>query len=274
VSLWGNRYVGVISAMLTLIILIFSEIIPKTLGARFWRQLAPLTVRFCDILIVVMAPLVWLSDAVTRLLGKESSATITRREFVALAAVGAREGQLAAEESSIMENLLKLRMLKVHDIMTPRTVMVAAHGETTVADFLEKHPRLPVSRIPIYNENADDVIGLVLKDDVLSEKAHDRHHTTLNQLRRGIQGISESDTVADLFTRFTETGEHLLLVLDGHGGVAGVVTLEDLLETILGREIVDEADLTADMRSIARDKWVDRAERHGMDPDLPGEEEP
>ena len=259
-SLWGSVGAGVASAVMTLAILVASEIIPKTIGARYWRALAPATANVLPFFITVLAPLVWLSEYITRAIGGEGEAGIvTREEVAAMAGLSSESGEMPDEETRVVKNMVALESKTAQDIMTPRTVMIAFPQELTVAKLLDANPNLPVSRLPIYDGSIDKVTGFVLKSDVLTAQAQDRHDTRLEDLRRDLTAVPASTSLSDLFRTLLREQQHLVLVVDEFGGTDGLVSGEDLIETILGVEIVDEADVADDMQRLARQQWAHRA---------------
>ncbi|QTA86122.1 CNNM domain-containing protein [Desulfonema magnum] len=263
--IFGNEYIGVISAVMTLSILIFSEIIPKTLGASYWRQLAPVVATFLRYLVWILFPLVFLSQTLTKRLSKSSELKgFSREEFAAMADLGAREGQLAVKESRILKNLFRLSSTKIKSIMTPRTVVFALQQNISIDNFFEQHYQTPFSRIPIYNRDRDDITGFVLKDDILLAQARDMHNSQLHEFKRDIKAVPSTDSVSELFEFLLDRREHIVLVVDEYGGMEGIVTLEDVVETLLGLEIVDEADKTVDMQALARALWEKRARNIGL----------
>lgn len=265
VAVFGSMYVGVISIVLTLLILVLSEIIPKTLGAVYWRQLAPSVAVCVHWLILVMYPLVIMSQWIGRWISpSERAPTITREGVAALVAIGAAEGHLEEGESRILGNLFRFRTLKARDVMTPRTVVVSAHETMTVAEFLASHPRLQFSRIPVYSERHDDVTGFVLRTDLLLAQANGRGDARLSEFRRNIVTVPETASLSRLFESLIDQRAHIAHVVDEYGGAAGIVTLEDVVETLLGMEIVDEADRTDDMQALARAQWEKRARQLGL----------
>jgi len=262
---FGSTYIAVFSAVLTLLILFLSEIIPKTLGALYWRRLAPFTARVLWALIPALWPLVALARRLTRLLsGEATSHSVHREEFTALAEQGAREGLFRTEESRVLRNLFRLGSLRAKHIMTPRIVLFALPEVATVQDVLREHTEFRFSRIPVYGEDLDDVSGYVLKDDVLLCGARDQHTRRMSDLRREIVVVPESLPLPTLLERFLDSREHIALVVDEYGGTAGVVSMEDVVETVLGMEIVDEADKHKDMQELAREQWLKRARRLGL----------
>ena len=266
---FGDRYVGIAMAVLTLLILFLSEIVPKTIGALYWRQLAAPTATFVQLLIWILYPLIWISEILTRLITRGKSVhTFSRAEFTALADVGVEKGQIDVDESRILKNLFKLPELHAEDVMTPRTVVFALQQDMTLEEVMEKHPEIPFSRIPIYSENRDDISGFVLKTDILLQMLQGHAKKPLTELKREIHAVPEDASLELVAEQLLGHKLHLLLVLDEYGGLAGVVSLEDVVETLIGIEIVDEADQIDDLRRLARRKWKDRMQRLGIDPNL------
>ncbi len=258
-------YESVVAGLMTLAILILSEIIPKTLGANFWKTLTPFTVFTLRILIFILYPLVWISQLITRNLKRDKSKSIlSRADFTAMADVGAESGALDQSESKIIRNLLRLKDLTVRDIMTPRTVIVSAEESQTCKEFHESHPELRFSRIPIYQNTSDNVTGLVLKDEVLEQLAEDRYEVMLRDIKRPIHVVDDQMHLQLLFEHLTKNRAHIALVVDNFGSVAGLVTMEDLLETLLGMEIMDETDAVEDLQKVARKIWKNRAKNLGL----------
>ena len=266
---FGDKYVGVSMAVLTLLILFLSEIVPKTIGALYWRQLAGPTATFVQILIWILYPLIWISERLTRLITRGKPVhTFSRDEFTALADVGVEKGQIDIDESRILKNLFKLPDLRAEDVMTPRTVVFALQQDMTLDEVLEQNPEIPFSRLPIYGENRDDITGFVLKTDILLETLKGNGSKHLTELKREIFAVPETASLEQVSEQLLEHRLHLLIVIDEYGGLAGVVTLEDVVETLIGIEIVDEADQIDDLRHLAREKWQERMKRLGIDPNL------
>lgn len=260
--------VAVITGLLTLGILVISEIIPKTLGATLWRQLGPFTARILPILIVGLYPLVVLSKAITHWLSDEEGTTfVSREEFSALADLGAKEGVFDEEESRVFRNLLRFESIRIKDVMTPRTVVLSCSEQMTVREFSEWQPNPKFSRIPVYGESQDDITGYVLKDDILLELANDHHDVKLKKLCREILVVPEFLSLHEFFERLLAEQEHLALVVNEYGGMAGIATMEDVVETLLGLEIVDEVDTIKDMQALARKQWFNRAKSLGLVPE-------
>ncbi|QDT02058.1 Hemolysin C [Rubripirellula lacrimiformis] len=273
-SMYGDRYVGVISAILTLLILVLSEIIPKTIGALHWRTLAGPVALFIRWLIVLMYPLVWLSEILTKwLAGSHKQQLVTRDEISAVAQLGINEGLLKKNESRILTNLLKLESIVVEDVMTPASVVIALEQSRLLSEAADEVAALPVSRIPLFQERRDAVTGFVLRSDLLTAIAAGDLDQPLEAFSRPITSVHEDDSITKVFDTLLDTRAHIAIVMDKFGGVEGIVTLEDVLETLLGLEIVDEKDKTVDMQQLARQRWKSRLEKQGIqtpEPPKPG----
>ena len=264
-QIWGSLGVGVASGIMTVLILIASEIIPKTMGAVYWRQLAVPVAYGVDWLITAVYPIVWFAEFTTRMFSKTEQEPITRDEIVAVAEMSKQSGELQGIENRILKNLLRLNTLTVNDIMTPRTVIIAAPESVSVEDFLKEHKHLPVSRIPLYDETIDKINGFALKSDILLAHASGEVKKPLVKLKRELSAIPATASLSKMFERFMERRDHLALVVDEYGGTDGLVSMEDLIETLLGIEIVDEADVAEDMQRLAREHWAKRAKRLGLE---------
>lgn len=268
-AVFGNQYLGLVSAVLTLLILILSEIIPKTLGAAYWKELALFMGLVIHGMTLGLYPLVWLSEKLTRLFsrGGREGPTFSREELAAMAEIGAQEGALETKEQAIVSNLLKLNRLTVRDVMTPRPVVFAAPRETTVGDHFEAHADVPFSRLPTYGENVDNVTGYVLKSDILLAQARDQFDRKLAEFERELPVVPDRIKVSALFDQLMHAKSHLALVVDEHGTVQGLVTQEDVLETLIGLEIMDELDTVEDLRSLALKRWQERMKALGIKPE-------
>ncbi|MGB3849800.1 MAG: CNNM domain-containing protein [Tunicatimonas sp.] len=255
-SIWGDEYLSLISAVLTILILVFSEIIPKTLGATFWRQLARPSTAVVKVLVVVLFPFVWISQIITKIIkGKNYQAgKVTRADFSAMAEISSKEGALQEGEYRYIRNILQFRQVKIQDIMTPRNVMMAFPEDMPLTDVAQQLSEKSFSRLPVYQGSVDHVTGMVLKDEVLKKLADDEHHLSLSDLRRDVLRVQEEQSVTELFRAFTESKEHIAIAMEEHGGTAGVITMEDVIETLLGMEIVDEMDTVPDMRAYAQER--------------------
>ena len=250
---------------MTLSILVFSEIVPKTIGALYWRHLVTFTVHSVRVLTVVLAPFVWLSQLITRRLKSETNQPVlTRTDLLAMAELGAEEGVFEAEESEMIGHLIRFQSIQVRDVMTPRTVVALASEKETIGEFFRHAERKRFSRIPVFSESIDHITCYVLKDDVLAALVDGRGAEPIANLRREIVAVGETYAITDLFATLRARQEHLAVVMDEFGGMSGIVTMEDVIETLLGLEIVDETDATTDMRELARDHRVRRARTLGI----------
>lgn len=265
-AVFGNNTVGIASAILTLLILVFSEIIPKTLGALYWRQLAPMTGYLLVWLMWLLWPFVKLSSLLTSTMSHGPMLRgFSREEFQAMADLGAEEGQLEARESQILKNLLALRELNVKAAMTPRTVVVSAQQDLTVDAFFQAHSRDRFSRIPLYGESRDQPTGFVLRADLILAQARGNSDKPLTEYKRDLLRLPASLNLLRAYEKLIDKRAHIAIVQDEYGATLGLLTLEDVLETLLGLEIVDERDATEDMQVLARTLWRKRAKQMGLD---------
>lgn len=259
---------GIVSAAMTILILIASEIIPKTIGARYWKSLAQFTTRALKVMVWVMkwSGMMWFLQIFTSLIGKKDKhgSVLSREEFTAMADIAHEEGVVQESESKMIKNLLKFDEVFAKDIMTPRAVMKIAHEATTVKEFFVENPRLRFSRIPIYGDREDTISGYVLKDNVLEEIINENDRIPLSQIRRDILVTKRNTPIPQLFETLIAKREHIALVVDEYGSVSGLVTMEDVIETLLGLEIMDESDNVEDLQLLARKRWEARAKRTGI----------
>ena len=264
---WGDGAVGIAMVVLTLLILFVSEIIPKTIGALYWRGLAPISASFIQCLNFILYPFIFVSELITKwLAGGHSHHGFDRDEFTALAGIGAEGGHLDEKESQILQNLFRFPDLCVEDIMTPSTVVFALQENMTAHEVLQKHEKLPFSRITIYSENRDNITGFVLKNELLMDDIRNDGTTQLKDFtKRELRAVLDKTRLSTVLERLLDNREHILMVVDEHGGLEGVVTLEDVVETLIGIEIVDEADVDVDLRKVAREKWGHRMKSRGVD---------
>lgn len=256
----GEYSVAVASALLTLAILLLSEILPKTLGAAFWKQLGTPAAHTLEWMVRLMWPFIALILVLKKMLPKADSSVITRDELAALADIGEAEGAIAEDEEAVITNLLQLRDRQVREIMTPRVVIASWPADSTVRQALENVPRTHFSRMPLIGNSLDDLRGFVLRKDVLLAAADGEWERPLTDFLQSAPMVRTRDNVEGLFHDLMREQSHMAFVQDEFGGTAGLVTLEDVLETILGAEIVDEHDEVADMRELARQQAGDRAD--------------
>ncbi len=257
-QVFGKEWETLIAVLLTLAILYFSEIIPKTLGATFWRLLALPSAYIIAWLVKLVYPLVWISTRLTKLFSDKSENEITREEIIALASLGHRDGTLFSQENEYLANMLSLREITTEKILTPRSVVHMLQQDITVTDALNEHGTRQFTRIPIYGEDFDDITGKVIRADLFEAERSGHGKDSIRQFAKPIMRVSEKLPVQQLLDMFIKHRLHLFLVEDEFGQTAGVVTLEDAIETLLGREILDERDTVEDMQALARGKYRGR----------------
>ena len=249
---FGKQYIGIIGAVLTILILVVSEIIPKTLGAVYWKPLMSFSAYTTSFLVKILFPIVWACQALTDLLKpKTNEPVVTRSELEILARLGQEEGTLDPRETQVVRNLLGLDRVQAKHIMTPRTVMFALPAETTASEALSGPP-LVFSRIPLFDKTRDEISSFVLRFDLLEAVAAGKGDQQLSELARPIKTVPETVPVGQMLGEFVTSKEHIFLVIDEYGGTEGLVTLEDCIESLIGAEITDESDLVADMQEMAR----------------------
>lgn len=256
IKIFGEQYFGVISAVLTLLILVFSEIIPKTIGASYWRSLAMLSTKIIRVLVFITYPLVLLSELITKVFtpkGKQIS--MSREEVSAMVDVGTTEGVFRESESKIIKSCIHLSAVKAREIMTPSIVVESACQTLTVKEFYEQG-EWNFSRIPVFDERKDYITGYVLKDMVLEALSEDEFQTRLSDLMRPILSFSEDESVYQIWEKMLEKREHISIIIDEYGSLRGVVSMEDIIETMTGVEIVDEDDVAVDMQALAKEKSI------------------
>lgn len=262
---FGSAWIGLFSVIMTLAILFFSEIVPKTIGAVYWKQLATITAVYVQWLIKILYPLIWLSEMITKWISHGKKQHIfSRDEFLAMAGLGERTGHIEEHEFRVVRNLFRFRQLRAKDIMTPRTVMVSLPASAKVEEVFQQVLDIRFSRLPIYSEDNDDITDFVLKDDILMTQAKDHGARTLAHLKRKLMVVLAEMPLPDLMEVLLNERQHIALVVDEYGQTSGLVTLEDVVETLLGLEIMDEMDEVKDMQLLARQQWRKRAEKRGL----------
>ena len=254
-EVYGDALVGIFSTIFTFAILIFSEIIPKTIGTSYWRSLALPASVIINAMIFISFPLVWVLERMQKIISSRSNqVSVSREDISAMVSVATEEEVIEKEEKKMIQNLLKLDELTAHEIMTPSAVVEMAEGNMTIREFYDSD--LSHSRIPVYDEENDEyVIGYVLRQEILEKMAEDKFTTRLNDIIRPIMLFNEDDSVADIWEKMLAKKEHISVILDEYGSVRGIVTLEDVIETMLGHEIVDEKDEVVDMQEYAKEQW-------------------
>ena len=271
---FGSAWFGFFSGAMTLLILFLSEIVPKTLGALYWSRLVGPISYFVNTLIVVLYPIVWISELLTKFIsrGKEVH-MFSRDEFIAMAQVGVETGHIQDKESKLIRNIFRFESLKVDDIMTPRTVISSLPEDMKIIESMDQITQTPFSRLPLYKSSIDEISGFVLKEDILIHAAQKHGGDKLKSLKREICTVPDTVSLTKLFEHLLKERQHIAIVVNEHGGTDGLVTLEDLIETLMGMEIMDETDDVVDMRALARKQWKERAKAMGIDVDIFDQEE-
>ncbi|MGF1639030.1 MAG: CNNM domain-containing protein [Cyclobacteriaceae bacterium] len=262
---FGEAYFGIVSAVLTILILVLTEIIPKTLGANYNKKLVGFATNVINGMIFITYPLVIISSYITKAISKSKGEfTTSREEISALASIGAQEGIFVDKENKIIQNLIKLKSVKIKQIMTPRIVVITANEEMTLQEFLKNKEFLHFSRIPIFNENRDNITGYVFRAMVFEKLAEDQFDLKLKDIKRDIISFSEFTTLFNAWDLMLSKKEHISLVTDEYGGMDGIATLEDIIESLLGFEIVDEKDRVEDMQQYAMERWKNKQKKYDL----------
>ncbi|NHF60346.1 HlyC/CorC family transporter [Flavobacteriaceae bacterium TP-CH-4] len=260
--------VGIVSTIMTILILVASEIIPKTIGATYWRKLANFTAKALKAMVLALkwTGLLWVLQLFTRLVGGKGhhGSVLSREDFTAMADIAREEGVFEKSESTIIKNLLRFDEVLVKDIMTPRAVVKIASEDRSIEDFFAENPKMRFSRIPVYGGKVDNITGFVLKDTILEEMVNENGTIPLSEIKRELLITKRNTPIPQLFDTFISKREHIALVVDEYGSVSGLVTMEDIIETLLGLEIMDESDNIADLQEFARKNWEVRAKKAGV----------
>ncbi|MDR2563213.1 MAG: CNNM domain-containing protein [Prevotellaceae bacterium] len=264
-AIFGETYFGLVSAVLTILILLLSEILPKSLGTRYCRQLALPVAQALRIMIIITYPVVLISLIVTKLVsGRKIQEKVSREEVAALTEIGREEGVFAENESKIINNLLRLQSIKVSQAMTPRTVAVSAAEDSLMSEFMQRTDVKRHSRFPVYSQTVDDITGYVLKLEIMEKMAQGKD-LKLKEVKRPITICYAGTSIPKIFDTLLCSKEQIALVVDEYGGMDGIVTLEDIIETIFGMEIIDEKDSQTDMQQLARDRWKNKAKNMNIE---------
>ncbi|WP_321311356.1 CNNM domain-containing protein [Halarcobacter sp.] len=261
----GNKtLVMVVSIILTFAILFFAEIIPKTIGAVFWKELAPISARIIRVCVFITYPIILVTQFVTKKIkGKDNSETLSREELIHTTLLSEEEGVIGDLESDIIENTLTLHEIKIKDILTPRSVMYAVEKNTTIKDILDDKRTFKFSRVPVYEDTIDNIIGIVLTKKLFKQAIRDSS-ATLESIMKPVFTLNENIPVGKALNKFIQKKEHMFIVLDNYDQTEGIITLEDCIETLLGLEIMDESDTTADMRRLALNKMKAKRRERGL----------
>ena len=257
--IFGSEWFGLVSALMTILILVFSEIIPKTIGTTRWKSLMGFATRAIRVLIFVMYPLVLLIELLTKLITpKEVESAVSREEVSAMANVAEEEGDLEEDENTIIQNLISMDEVKAFDVMTPRVVCEIAPESMTLKAFYKNKRYRHHSRIPVYADNDEYITGYILRMEALQLMAEDKFDLTLGDIRRDVATFDEDTPLDQIWDEMLTKDEQIAIIINEYGSFQGILTLEDVIETLLGSEIVDENDTVRDMQQLARDKWKKR----------------
>ena len=252
-SVFGESNIIWFSIFFTLAILFLSEILPKTIGIEFNWSLAPYIARPLQWMVIILKPIILICQAVTRLIPRKNSSRVSAEELTTIARLSRQSGEIEKDQEKVITNILDLRDKIVRQVMTPRTVTFSLSKEMTVADAAQLKEKWHVhSRVPIYGRNTDDVVGIVLSYEVMMAAADDKHDLKLEKIMQPVHFVPETAPLNKVFIDFFEKQQHLFVVVDEYGSVTGVISMEDVIEEIMGREIVDESDRTQNMRALAR----------------------
>ncbi|NJW52043.1 CNNM domain-containing protein [Salinimicrobium oceani] len=263
----GGNAVGIVSAIMTMAILIISEIIPKTIGATYWKTLGNFTAQSLKLFVFPLkyTGILYLMLLTTRLIGKSAHVgSMSREEFMAITDVAEEEGVFEEQETTVIKNMLLFKKVKTKDVMTPFSVAVTENENTTIEEFYRENRNLKFSRIPLYDKKHNNITGFILKDEVLEEMLDEKGPEQLKTLKREILMTSEETPIPELFEKFIQQRTHLAMVIDQYGNTVGLVTMEDIIETLMGLEIMDESDNVEDMQILARRNWEKRAQKLGL----------
>lgn len=263
----GGHAVGIVSAIMTLAILVISEIIPKTIGATYWKSLGGFTAKVLTIFVFPLkyTGILWLMAFTTKLIGKSAHvSTISREEFMVITDVAEEEGVFEEQETTFIKNMLIFKNVTAKDVMTPFSVAFTENEERSIEDFHHQYPNLKFSRIPLYHGKENNITGFILKDDVLEQMIDNKGPQPLSSLKRLLPVVTEETAIPKLFDTFLQERKHMAMVVDHYGNTIGLVTMEDIIETLLGLEIMDESDNIEDMQILARQNWEKRAKKLGL----------
>ena len=259
---FGSQWFGLVSAITTILILIFSEIIPKTIGTTQWKHLMGFTTTMLNVLIVIMFPIViiieWISKLITP---EETEAAVSREEVSAMANVAEEEEVLDEDENLLIQNLIKMDEIKAYEAMTPRVVCAIAPESMTLKAFYKSDKFLHHSRIPVYAESDEYITGYILRTDALQLLADDKFERRLGSIRRDIELFNEETPLGEIWDTMRTKNEQICCIIDEYGCFQGILSLEDIIETLLGSEIIDENDVVSDMQQYARERWAQRKDQ-------------
>lgn len=271
-KVFGSEWFGLVSAITTILILIFSEIIPKTIGTTYWRTLMGFTANTIKVLIIIMFPFVKLIQLFGKMFTKKNQeSVVSREEVLAIANVGEEEGVIEEDENKIIQNIIKLDNIKAEEVMTPRVVAAIAPENMTLREYYKDDQYDHFSRIPVYAESPEFITGYILRDDALENLAEDKFDVRLGEIKRDLPFFNEEKSISDIWDSMLKEKSQIALIIDEYGCFQGILTMEDIIETVFGLEIIDESDEVSDMQQYARERWQQRQKRHQTIqlPDIP-----
>lgn len=264
-GLFELSYESVVATLMTLGILFLSEIIPKTIGANNWQSLAPFTARSLRAIMWPLAPLVWVSTRITKVLKKDKERSVfSKQDFAAMAEIVGESGEIDEGDLQLIKNVLHFDELVVSDVMTPRKVMVMAPEGQSLREYYDQSKPFTVSRIPLYDDSPNTVTGIMLKDELLQQLIEGKDDDLLKTIRREVTTVKGTASLRNAFEALNHQNGHIAVVVDDYGLVIGLVTLEDIIETLFGLEIMDETDKVDDLQKFARQRWEERAKKIGL----------
>lgn len=267
VTITEDLMVAVVSSVMTMLILVVSEIIPKTIGATYWKSLANFTAKALKVLIFPLkwTGILWLLQLTTKLIGKSAHVnTMSREELMAITDAAGEDGIIKENETTVIRNLLAFKLIKAKDVMTPFTVALIEDETLTLEEFHNLHKNLKFSRIPVYKDKSHNITGFVLKDDVLEELVENHGKKLISDIKREIMMVDADQEIPVVFNKLIKNKAHISIVVDEFGNMIGLISMEDIIETLLGLEIMDESDNIEDMQLLARKNWETRAKRLGI----------
>lgn len=261
-QLSGDHVFGIVSAAMTILILVFSEIVPKSIGTSHWKNLLWLS-HVMQLLVYLLFPVVWVVDKLHDTISHEDPDTgISREEVSAMANIGEEEGVLDGSENKVIQNIIKLDDIKAYDVMTPRVVAAIASEQMTLRNFYKQEDLSHNSRIPVYSDSPEFITGYILRYDALENLAEDKFDMRLKDIKRKIAAFHEETSVSDIWESLLKTKDQIACIIDDYGCFQGIITLEDIMETILGMEIIDENDTITDMQQYAKERWLKRKNQY------------
>ena len=272
---FGSQWFGLVSAITTILILVFSEIIPKNIGATRWKSLMGFTANTLRVLIFILFPIVKLVELISKLVtSKNADPSVSREEVIAIANVGEEEGVIEEDENKIIQNIMKLDNVKAEEVMTPRVVAASAPESMTLREYYDDDQYDHFSRIPVYAESPEYITGYILRGDALENLAEDKFNVTLGEIKREMPFFNEDKSISEIWDSMLKQKSQIALIIDEYGCFQGILTMEDIIETVFGLEIIDESDEVSDMQQYARERWQQRQKRFkrpGVTPQTTGE---